>query len=74
MPLRDFRFVEYYRIKKDKSWDTQSILIPMEIPYEHCIDYIWGELSGLNLIDDLESISISNFPEIIMTTNSDGLV
>ncbi len=71
MPLRDFRTVEYYRIKKDKSWDTQSILIPMEIPYEHCIDYIWGQLSGLNLIDDLESISISNFPETMITMDGE---
>ena len=71
MPIRDFRTVEYYRIKKDKSWDTQSILIPMEIPYEHSIDYIWGQLSGLNLIDDLESISISNFPETMITMDGE---
>jgi hypothetical protein len=67
MPLRDFRSVEYYRIKKDNSWDTQSMLIPFEIPYEHCVDYIWGELTGLKMIDNIQSISISNFPENFVT-------
>jgi len=67
MPLRDFRSVEYYRIKKDNSWDTQSMLIPFEIPYEHCVDYIWGELTGLKMIDNIQSISISNFPESFVT-------
>lgn len=63
MPLRDFRNVEYYRIKKDDSWDTAFILIPYETPYEHCVDYIWGELSGMNLIDDLQSVVVCNFPD-----------
>jgi hypothetical protein len=67
MPLRDFRSVEYYRIKKDNSWDTQSMLIPFEIPYEHCVDYIWGELTGLKMINNIQSISISNFPENFLT-------
>jgi len=67
MPLRDFRNVEYYRLKKDTSWDTQSMLIPFEIPYEHCIDYIWDELTGLKMIDNIQSISISNFPESFVT-------
>jgi hypothetical protein len=67
MPLRDFRSVEYYRIKKDNSWDTQSMLIPFEIPYEHCVDYIWGELTGLKMINNIQSISISNFPENFVT-------
>jgi hypothetical protein len=61
MPLRDFRSVEYYRIKKDGLWDTQFILIPYEVPYEHCVDYIWGELSGMNLIDDLKAVAVCNF-------------
>jgi hypothetical protein len=63
MPFRDFRSVEYYRIKKDNSWDTQSMLIP----YEHCVDYIWGELTGLKMINNIQSISISNFPENFVT-------
>jgi hypothetical protein len=67
MPLRDFRSVEYYRIKKDNSWDTQFILVPFEVPYEQCVDYIWGELSGLNLTDNLQSIAIYNFPENFVT-------
>jgi|688.fasta_scaffold24801_9 hypothetical protein len=67
MPLRDFRSVEYYRMKKDNSWDTQTILIPFEIPYEQSIDYIWDELNGLKMIDDIQSISISNFPESFVT-------
>ena len=67
MPLRDFRSVEYYRIKKDNSWDTQTILIPFDIPYEQSVDYIWSELGGLKMIDDIQSISISNFPENFVT-------
>ena len=67
MPIREFRNVEYYRIKKDNSWDTQFIMVPFEIPYESCIDYIWGELVGLNLSDNIQSISICNFPENFVT-------
>jgi hypothetical protein len=43
------------------------MLIPFEIPYEHCVDYIWGELTGLKMIDNIQSISISNFPESFVT-------
>lgn len=67
MPLRDFRSVEYYRIKKDGSWDTQFVLVPSDVSYEHCVDYIWGELSGLNLTDNLQSVAICNFPEVLVT-------
>jgi len=67
MPLRDFRNVEYFRIKKDNSWDTQTILIPFDIPYEQSIDYIWSELTGLKMIDDIQNISISYFPESFVT-------
>jgi len=74
MPLRNFRNVEYYRIKNDNTWDTQTVLIPYEIPYENCIDYIWYQMSDLNLTDNIKTIAICNFPEIVTTTNSDGLV
>lgn len=67
MPMREFRNVEYYRMKKDNSWDTQFILVPIEVPYESCIDYIWGELVGLKLSDNIQSISICNFPEPSVT-------
>jgi hypothetical protein len=67
MPLRDFRSVEYYRMKKDNSWDTQTILIPFEIPYEQSVDYIWGEVIALSLSDNIQSIAICNFPESFVT-------
>jgi len=68
MPLRDFRSVEYYRIKKDNSWDTQNILVPIEIPYEQCVDYIMSELSGLKLTDNIQTIAICKFPVELITT------
>ena len=65
MPLRDFRNVEYYRIQLDDSWDIQTMLVPFEIPYEHCIDYIFSELVGLNLTDNLGNIAICSFPDSV---------
>ena len=67
MPARDFRSVEYYRIMKDNSWDTQFIMVPFEIPYEHCVDYIWNELTELKLSCNIQNISICNFPEAVIT-------
>ena len=67
MPLRDFRNIEYYRIKNDNTWDTQMVLVPYEIPYEHCIDYIWGEVLELSLSENIQSIAICNFPESVIT-------
>lgn len=67
MPLRDFRNVEYYRIKKDNSWDIKTIMIPSDVPYEHCIDYILTELTALGLTDNVKDIAICNFPESFTT-------
>lgn len=67
MPLRNFRNVEYYMIMKDDSWATGRILIPEEIPYEDSVDYIWGELTGMEKIENIKSISISNFPPATTT-------
>lgn len=67
MPMREFRNVEYYRMMKDNSWDTQFIMIPLEVPYEQCVEYIWGEVLALSLSDNIQSIAICNFPENFIT-------
>ena len=63
MLLRDFRSVEYCRLKKDFTWDTQYMMIPFELSYHDAISYIWQELKGMNLLDNIENISILSFPE-----------
>lgn len=67
MPLRDFRSIEYCRLKKDFTWDTQQMLVPYEFSYHEAISYIWQELTFMNATDDLENISILNFPENTIT-------
>jgi hypothetical protein len=66
MSISELRKVEYYRIKKDNSWDTEAVLIPFEIPYENSVDYIWYTLSDLNLTKDIHTIVISTFSEEIV--------
>jgi len=60
MSTSELRKVEYYRIKKDNSWDIEVALIPFEIPYENSVDYI---LSDLNLTENIYTIVISTFSE-----------
>jgi hypothetical protein len=60
MSTSELRKVEYYRIKKDNSWDIEVALIPFEIPYENSVDYI---LSDLNLTEDIYTIVVSTFSE-----------
>jgi hypothetical protein len=67
MPLKDFRSVEYCRLKKDFTWDTQHMLVPFELSYHDAISYIWQELKGMNLLDNIENISILSFPEETIT-------
>jgi hypothetical protein len=66
MSISELRKVEYYRIKKDNSWDIEVALIPFEIPYENSVDYIWYTLSDLNLTQDIHTIVISTFSEEIV--------
>lgn len=66
MSISELRKVEYYRIKKDNSWDTEVALIPFEIPYENSVDYIWYTLSDLNLTKNIHTIVISTFSEEIV--------
>jgi hypothetical protein len=66
MSTSELRKVEYYRIKKDNSWDTEVALIPFEIPYENSVDYIWHILSDLNLTKDIHTIVICSFSEEIV--------
>ena len=66
MSISELRKVEYYRIKKDNSWDIEVTLIPFEIPYENSVDYIWYTLSDLNLTKDIYTIVISTFSEEIV--------
>lgn len=66
MYTSELRKVEYYRIKKDNSWDTEIALIPFEIPYENSVDYIWYILSDLNLTEDIQTIVICSFSEEIV--------
>jgi hypothetical protein len=63
MSTSELRKVEYYRIKKDNSWDIEVALIPFEIPYENSVDYIWYTLSDLNFTKDIHTIVISTFSE-----------
>lgn len=67
MPIRDFRSVEYCRLKNDFTWDTQYMLIPYEISYNDAIPYIWNELKGLGLTGNISNISILQFPEVVTT-------
>jgi hypothetical protein len=67
MPLRDFRSVEYCRLKKDFSWDTQHMLIPFELSFDEAATYIWNELNGMNLLNDIQNITILVFPEETIT-------
>ena len=66
MSISELRKVEYYRIKKDNSWDIEVALIPFEIPYENSVDYIWYILSDLNVTEDIHTIVISTFSEEIV--------
>ena len=67
MPLRDFRSVEYCRLKEDLSWDTQHMLIPIELSFNEATSYIWNELKGMNLLKDIKNITILDFPEETIT-------
>ena len=67
MPLRDFRSVEYCRLKKDLSWDTQHMLVPIELSFNEATAYIWSELKGMNLLSDIQNITILVFPEEIIS-------
>jgi hypothetical protein len=67
MSLRDFRNVEYYRLKDDHTWDIQKMLVPVEVPYDHCLEYIWTELVGLDLRNNLQTIAIYNFSNEIVS-------